>query len=125
MAATTYTDGEQRPPGVNPISPEGSQLPGVPDVANATSSDDVDPSFWERALSDAERAERDWRTRGREVSSVRGDMPISGRPAKPAAPPPNTARSSPPISTSCMPTPVMLPAAYSKSPDPVVRSRFV
>ena len=39
---------------------------------------DVDTSFWEKALADAERAEKDWRARGREIVQIyRGDIPIT------------------------------------------------
>ena len=77
MASTTYSQGEQRPPVQTPESPEGQQ-PGVPDVIGSADPSDVDPTCWERALSDCERAERNWRVRGREIVQMyRGDIPIS------------------------------------------------
>ena len=125
MAESSYTKGEERPPGVNPRSPEGDR-PDAPDVAAATDPYDVDISFWEKALADAERAEKDWRGRGREIVQIyRGDIPITR---------PKTGRSSRTLSYATgsstfnilyANTEVMLPAAYAKPPDPVVRSRFV
>jgi hypothetical protein len=129
MAETSYTKGEERPPGADSISPEGDS-PDRPEVAASTTDPmAVDTSFWERALSDAERAEKDWRTRGREIIQIyRGDIPITR---------PKAAKSGSSVSYSSRQansstfnilyanTEVMLPAAYSKPPDPVVRSRFV
>jgi len=73
---SSYTKGEERPTGADIRSPEGDD-PNKPDVA-ATDAYDVDTSFWEKALADAERAEKDWRTRGREIVQIyRGDIPIT------------------------------------------------
>jgi hypothetical protein len=125
MAETTYSRGDDLPR-VTPESPE-AQSPDKPEVA-ASDAMEVDTSFWEKALADAERAEKDWRTRGREIVQIyRGDIPITrpkvGRSG-------NTASSSRQGQSSTFNilyanTEVMLPAAYSKPPDPVVRSRFV
>ena len=129
MAETSYTKGEERPPGADIRSPEGDD-PDKPDVAAAsTDPTDVDTSFWEKALADAERAEKDWRARGREIVQIyRGDIPITR---------PRTGKTSGSSYTSSRQgtsstfnilyanTEVMLPASYSKPPDPVVRSRFV
>ena len=128
MAESSYTKGEERPPGADIRSPEGDN-PSKPDVA-ASSTDpyDVDTSFWEKALADAERAEKDWRTRGREIVQIyRGDIPIT-RPKTGKLG--GTSYSSRQGTSSTFNilyanTEVMLPAAYAKPPDPVVRSRFV
>src|SRR4249919_3275038 len=73
---SSYTKGEERPTGVNPRSPEADD-PNKPDVATSDAYE-VDTSFWEKALADAERAEKDWRTRGREIVQIyRGDIPIT------------------------------------------------
>src|SRR4029077_2558426 len=94
-----------------------------------TSTEDVDLGWWERALSDAERAEKPWRSRGRDIVQIyRGDIPIT-RP-KSGKYNSSTTYSSKQDSASVFNilyanTEVMLPAAYSKPPDPVVRSRFV
>ena len=126
MAETSYSKGDDLPR-VSPTSPEGD-APDKPDIA-ATDPMEVDTGFWEKALADAERAERDWRTRGREIVQIyRGDIPITR---------PKAGRSSGATSYASRQntsstfnilyanTEVMLPAAYSKPPDPVVRSRFV
>ena len=82
MAETTYSRGDERPPGADIRSPEGDN-PDKPDVAGDDAAygpdpKEVDTAHWERALSDAERAERDWRTRGREIIQIyRGDIPIA------------------------------------------------
>ena len=127
MAETSYTKGEERPTGVDPKSPEGDD-PNRPEVAAGTDPTDVDTSFWEKALADAERAERDWRTRGREIVQIyRGDIPIT----RPKVGKSNSASYSSRQGTSSTfnilyaNTEVMLPAAYAKPPDPVVRARFV
>ena len=125
MAETSYSKGDDLAQ-VSPVSPEGD-APDKPPVA--TQTDDVDTSFWEKALADAERAERDWRTRGREIVQIyRGDIPISrpkaggrtGRAYTYSGP-----QNSSTFNILYANTEVMLPAAYSKPPDPVVRSRFV
>jgi hypothetical protein len=126
MAETSYTKGEERPLGVAPISPEGDD-PNRPEVATSDAYD-VDTSFWERALSDAERAEKDFRSRGRDIVQIyRGDIPITrpkagkqGRSASYSGP-----QNSSTFNILYANTEVMLPAAYAKPPDPVVRSRFV
>ena len=69
MAETSYTKGEERPPNADIRSPEGDD-PSKPDVAAGTDPYDVDTSFWEKALADAERAEKDWRARGREIVQI-------------------------------------------------------
>ena len=74
MAETSYSKGDDLPQ-VTPPSPEADD-PNRPEVA-ASDAADVDTSFWERALADAERAEKDWRTRGREIVQIyRGDIQI-------------------------------------------------
>src|SRR3954470_16011178 len=129
MAATSYTKGEERPPSANHlISPEGDD-PARPNAAAAqTAPTDVDTSFWETALADAERAEKDFRQRGRDIVQIyRGDIPITrpkagkmGRSASYSGP-----QNSSTFNILYANTEVMLPAAYAKPPDPVVRSRFV
>jgi hypothetical protein len=79
MPSTTYGAGDERPPGVAPISPEADRPDAVPrDVQDVTSPEDIDLAWWERALSDAERAEKNWRSRGRDIVQIyRGDIPIT------------------------------------------------
>jgi hypothetical protein len=124
MAETSYSRGEERPPGVNPRSPEADS-PDKPEVAQGDPAD-VDISFWEKALADAERAEKDWRARGREIVQIyKGDIPITRpRPGR-LTNRGNTASGSSAFNILYANTEVMLPAAYAKPPDPVVRSRFV
>ena len=127
MAETTYSKGDDLPQ-VAPRSPEGDN-PARPDVAASTSTDakEVDTSFWERALADAERAEKDWRTRGREIVQIyRGDIPIT-RPkvGRNRATGYSGPQNSSTFNILYANTEVMLPAVYAKPPDPVVRSRFV
>jgi hypothetical protein len=124
MAETTYSKGDDLPQ-VSPLSPEG-QNPDKPEIA-ASDPMELDTSFWERALSDAERAEKDWRVRGREIVQIyRGDIPIT-RPKAGKLSTVSTSRLSQSSVFNILyaNTEVMLPAAYSKPPDPVVRSRFV
>ena len=125
MPETSYTRGDERPPGINPVSPEADR----PDSQDTTSTEDVDLGWWERALSDAERAEKDFRARGRDIVQIyRGDIPIT----RPRAGKHNSqsAYSTRQDTASAFNilfanTEVMLPAAYAKPPDPVVRSRFI
>jgi|GEM_PF-2969755 len=122
MAESSYTKGEERPPNADIRSPEGDD-PNKPDVA-ASDPTEVDTSFWEKALADAERAEKDWRGRGREIVQIyRGDIPIT----RPKAGRNRITQMSGSSAFNILyaNTEVMLPAAYSKPPDPVVRSRFV
>ena len=123
---SSYTKGEERPTGADIRSPEGDD-PNRPDVATSDAYD-VDTSFWEKALADAERAEKDWRTRGREIVQIyRGDIPIT-RPKtgkSGSASYASRVNQSSTFNILYANTEVMLPAAYAKPPDPVVRSRFV
>jgi hypothetical protein len=123
MAETSYGKGDDYPKGVDIRSPEGDK-PDAPELA-ASSTEEVDTSFWEKALADAERAEKDWRTRGREIVQIyRGDIPISRPKAGKFVSSTKQGQSST-FNILYANTEVMLPAAYSKPPDPVVRSRFV
>ena len=127
MAETTYSKGDDLPQ-VTPTSPEGDDPSRPPQLGAPGDAGEVDTSFWERALSDCERAERNWRIRGREIVQMyRGDIPISRPKAN------KTGRSftyygpqnSSNFNILYANTEVMLPAVYAKPPDPVVRSRFV
>src|SRR5580765_5644031 len=128
MPSTSFGTPEQRPPNIAPVSPEADR----PDVATAgadtTPTEDIDTTWWERALADAERAEKAWRSRGRDIVQIyRGDIPIT----RPRAGKYNSGTSygtkqdtASAFNILYANTEVMLPAAYSKPPDPVVRSRF-
>jgi hypothetical protein len=56
------------------VAPTTSAEIGKPDQPSFSTEKDetaeVDTKFWERALADAERAERDWRQRGREIIRI-------------------------------------------------------
>ena len=125
MPTTTYGTAEERPPNVAPVSPEADK----PDTPDVTSTEDIDLGWWERALSDAERAEKPWRARGRDIVQIyRGDMPIT----RPKSGKYNASSSystkqdtASAFNILYANTEVMLPAAYSKPPDPVVKSRFI
>ena len=81
-----------------------------------------------RRLSDAERAEKNWRARGRDIVQIyRGDIPIT----RPKGGKYNAAVSystkqdtASAFNILYANTEVMLPAAYSKPPDPVVQIPF-
>src|SRR4029077_933159 len=125
MPTTSFSSGEQRPPGVDLVSPEADR----PDVPDVTSTEDIDIGWWERALSDAERAEKPWRARGRDIVQIyRGDIPITRPKAgKYNASSSYSARQDTASAFNILyaNTEVMLPAAYAKPPDPVVKSRFI
>jgi hypothetical protein len=132
MPSTTYGTSEERPLGVQPASPEADR-PDVQPLAGAsqdvTSTGDIDTGWWEKALSDAERAEKNWRARGRDIVQIyRGDIPItrpkSGRynAASAYGTKQDTASA---FNILFANTEVMLPASYAKPPAPVVRSRFI
>jgi len=79
--------------------------------------EEVDRAYWIGCLDDAERAEANWRQRGREIIQIYrndGNVGKKGRLADG------------PVSFNVLfaNTEVMLPAIYSKPPAPVVRSRF-
>jgi hypothetical protein len=105
------------------VAPTLSADVGKPDRPPSTPELDpiegVDVQFWERALSDAERAEKDWRARGREIIRIyRNDGSYSALGKK---------SSSKDVVFNILfsNTEVMLPNIYSLPPKPVVRSRFV
>jgi hypothetical protein len=81
---------------------------------------EVDKGYWERCLSDAERAEQTWRKRGR-------DIVVSYRNEGPGTSSPKSAKNAGGQYFNILfaNTEVMLPAVYSQPPQPVVRSRFI
>ncbi|HEV2928638.1 MAG TPA: hypothetical protein VGW74_08095 [Propionibacteriaceae bacterium] len=107
---------------VTPPSPEGNKpnevrLPEATDPSVPKAELPVDNTYWIACLEDAERAERDWRARAREIVQIYRNETRNAR----------TGRLSPgPITFNILyaNTEVMLPAIYQKPPDPVVRSRF-
>jgi hypothetical protein len=128
MPSTTLSPADQRPPGVNPASPEADR-PDAPPQTDVTATQDIDTGWWEKALSDAERAEKNWRARGRDIVQIyRGDIPITRpRSGKYNASSAYGTRQDQASAFNILyaNTEVMLPAVYAKPPDPVVRSRFI
>jgi hypothetical protein len=113
----------------NPPNPGRSASAGKPDQPpivpespedDATRApDDIDEEYWERCLADAERAEKDWRSRGREIVRIyRNDGYYT---------PLNKKKLNKDIVFNILysNTEVMLPNIYNQAPTPIVRSRFV
>jgi hypothetical protein len=109
-----------------PIAPTISAETGKPDVPPVVpveqeeTTDTVDKEYWERCLADAERAEHDFRQRGREIIKIyrneAGTVALTGNKKKDTGIVFNVLFSN---------TEVMLPNIYAIPPTPVVRSRFV
>jgi hypothetical protein len=111
--------------------PQVSQITSTPPPSDAGKPDQTPPGtaapddapdadYWLRCLEDAERAERDWRRRGREIVQIyRNDKKSMSRSAK------SGASQGVYFNILYSNTEVMLPAVYMKPPTPVVRSRFV
>jgi hypothetical protein len=99
---------------------EPDRLPtGIDTYADGTETDEIDKKYWEQCLSDAERAEADWRKRGRDIIKIyRNEGHYEG---------PNRRKTSATQTFNILysNTEVMQPAVYGKPPTPVVRSRFV
>src|SRR5262245_56756534 len=97
------------------IPPYGAEQP----PAEPNYGEDIDLGYWLQCMDDAERAERDWRKRGREVVEVyRGEKAAAGGKTK------DPARGTT-FNILFANTEVMLGVVYQKPPQPVVRSRFV
>jgi hypothetical protein len=80
-------------------------------------TDTVDIKYWMACLDDAERAEGDWRKRGREIIQIYRNESKNAR---------TGAQSAGNVTFNVLyaNTEVTLPAIYQKPPQPVVRSRF-
>jgi len=113
---------DDRPIVAPTLSAEGGKPDVPPVVPQEPQPDDeqVDKAYWERCLVDAERAEKDFRTRGREIIKIyRNDgstVPMTGNRRK---------NSDIVFNILFSNTEVMLPNIYAIPPQPVVRSRFV
>jgi hypothetical protein len=105
-------------PKVAPVtSAEAGDPQGLPPLS--TPVDDIDTQFWERALADAERAEKDWRSRGRDIIRIyRNDGYYTSTGKK-------KLNNEIVFNVLYSNTEVMLPNVYAQPPQPVVRSRFV
>ena len=106
-----------------PVDPVPQGKPNEVDPAAEATDPNLDPagvdiSYWLDCLDDAERAERDWRTRAREVVGIyRNEARASKRVAAIGAGPVT-------FNILYANTEVILPAVYAQPPEPVVRSRF-
>lgn len=112
---------DDRPPTANPGQAEAGQ-PDRPPVASPTApgdpTEEIDKEYWEQCLADAERAEADWRKRGRDIIRIyRNDAQKTKTGV-------NKANTDIVFNILFSNTEVMLPAIYSTPPQPVVRSRF-
>src|SRR4029434_1343119 len=95
---------------------------GKPDVQEVDDADPqaveaVDKKYWIACMEDAERAERPWRERGREIIQIYRNETRNARTGKLSAGPVT-------FNILYANTEVMLPNVYAKPPTPVVRSRF-
>ena len=102
--------------------PAAPPRPGRPDVQEPEEQDPydtsaVDKKYWLACMEDAERAERPWRERGREIIQIYRNETRNARTGKLSAGPVT-------FNILFANTEVMLPAVYQKPPTPVVRSRF-
>lgn len=109
-------DADLNPPSV-PSNSAGK--PDRVDIADTDpyALDQVDKKYWLDCLDDAERAEKDWRTRARDIIQIYRNETKNTRTGK---------VSNGPVTFNILyaNTEVMLPAIYIKPPQPVVRSRF-
>jgi hypothetical protein len=111
---SSYTD--PNPPIAQPISAEA----GKPDRQDAEAYDGatIDKQYIELCLADAERAEQEWRKRGRDIVAIyRNDSGAHSSIGKPK-------KGGQTYNILFANTEVMLPAVYQRPPKPVVRSRF-
>lgn len=113
-------DPDLNPPPV-PSGPPGrpDQVPAgeLGDAAASDTTEGVDKKYWLECLDDAERAEQDWRKRGREIVQIYRNETRPARGNKWA--PGNIT-----FNILYANTEVMLPAIYQQPAQPVVRSRF-
>jgi hypothetical protein len=123
MAQSSTDDTTQRP-----IVAQSSAASGKPDSTldiASTSPDsgeqpeEIDLRYYLTCMDDAERAEREWRTRGREIVQIYRNQKSTQQKTKGKK---WSGRQTFNILYSN--TEVMLPSIYSKPPQPVVRSRF-
>ena len=114
------TDPDLNPPPLAIPSAEAGK-PDKVDVGEADyeqgPDEEVDKHYWIACLEDAERAEKDWRARGREIVQIYRNETRNHRTGKLSAGPVT-------FNILYANTEVMLPAVYQKPPTPVVRSRF-
>jgi hypothetical protein len=97
----------------------GQQPVGASDdpYSGAQYEPEVDKQYWTACLSDAERAEQDWRKRAREIVQIYRNEAKNAKTGR-------VTTSGVTFNVLYANTEVMLPAVYQKPPKPVVRSRF-
>jgi len=113
-------DPDLKPQPTEPSQAETGKPNAAPIEGKEGDDREVDRRYWEQCLSDAERAEQNWRRRGREIVGIyRNDGPGTSSP--------RSARNAGGQHFNILypNTEVMLPAVYAKPPTPVVRSRFI
>jgi hypothetical protein len=118
--ATKFFDDTPKVAGTISAEAGKADTPPVnPEEPPTDPTDEIDAQYWERCLADAERAEQDWRQRGREIIRIyRNDGTYTAL---------NKKRNVNDIVFNILfsNTEVMLPNIYANPPDPVVRSRFI
>lgn len=93
--------------------------PVVPEEPLGTNPDEIDAGYWERCLSDSERAEKNWRQRGRQIIKIyRNDGYYTETGVR-------KTNKDVVFNILYSNTEVMLPNIYAQPPQPVVKSRFV
>lgn len=91
--------------------------PGTEIVDDYAGVGEVDRQYWILCLEDAERAEQEWRKRGREIIQIYRNEAAASKNKK-------SGLGETIFNILYSNTEVMLPAVYQKPPRPVVRSRF-
>lgn len=109
------------------VAPTPPAEAGKPDVqVDASKVDDpnlgIDPKYWLNCLDDAERAESDWRKRGREIVQIYRNE--SGNTTTKNNSKSKDRGGKVTFNILFANTETMLPAIYTKPPEPVVKSRF-
>lgn len=119
MADPEITKTNAAPPPADSGKPDQQIDAGKQDDINLG----VDPKYWLQCLDDAERAEGDWRKRGREIIQIyrnESGNQTTGNARN------RTKGANGKITFNILfaNTETMLPAIYTKPPEPVVKSRF-
>ena len=121
MAGSTYEGADQRPDVAYSTASDGkpdSTLNIAASTPGGTPPEDpkIDKRYWLQCLDDAERAEKEWRTRGRTITQIYRNAEAAAKSKKQST---KTA-----FNILYANTEVMLPAVYQKPPKPIVRARF-
>lgn len=113
------------------VAPTPPAEAGKPDIQIDTSpaADDpnlgIDPKYWLNCLDDAERAESDWRKRGREIVQIyRNESGNATTKNSTTAAKTKGRGGRVTFNILFANTETMLPAIYTRPPEPVVKARF-